>query len=107
MNNIISKIRTYFPDKEVNYIYNLNSSKCDIIIVEDWSFFQFSTKYEFETIVVITSIEDYVNWRRMLKNSVYRNTEIYILIKNLKEFHDYSFFESIKEQDRASGIKFL
>lgn len=107
MNNTIAEIQSLFPNREVSSIYNINSTKSDIVVVEDWTFFQFSAKCNFKAIVVVTSIEDYIDWRRMLRIFDVRGIEVFILITNKEDNAKYPNVKNLIEQDKLLGIKFL
>ncbi len=107
MNHTISKIQSLFPNRKVCSIYNIRYTESDIVVIEDWTFFQYSTKYTFNAIVIITSLEDYIDWRRMLRSYNTQSTEIYIMFVNLTNNDKYMHVKNLIEHDKLSGIKFL
>ncbi|MDE6324370.1 MAG: hypothetical protein K2L46_03030 [Paramuribaculum sp.] len=107
MNNIISRIQTKFPNRQISLIYDIGDADPDIVVVEDWTFFQFSALPSLKTIVVVTSVEDYIGWRRMLRNFDVSRIAVYIIIENQIDDDKKSLVNRLIEQDKQSGIKFI
>lgn len=107
MNDLKSKIQTIFPNRQISSIYDIGDANPDIVVVEDWTFFQFSASTAYETIIVVTSVDDYMDWRRLLRNFDVSRTEIYILIENKIDDGQHTIVNRLIEQDKLSGIKFI
>lgn len=107
MNDLKSKIQTIFPNRQISSIYDIGDANPDIVVVEDWTFFQFSASTAYETIIVVTSVDDYMDWRRLLRNFDVSRTEIYILMGNPIDDDNSPLVSNLIEQDKRSGIKFI